>query len=132
LPGAEGSPEFNREYEDILKQHGLRARSRHRLAPHIIQRAELREALDTDSRQAVVRREQALAVQVGRVDVVEVPAGGNSLQRAVECPREPVERTAEPVDLAVLHRSSFENSWKTTVGRSLHSALSFVAAGLTE
>ena len=26
----------------------------------------------------------------------------------------------------------FENSWNTTVGRSLHSALSFVAAGLTE
>jgi hypothetical protein len=35
-------------------------------------------------------------------------------------------------DLAVLQRSSFENSWNTTVGRSRHSALSFVAAGLTE
>ena len=35
-------------------------------------------------------------------------------------------------DLAALQRSSFENSWNTTVGRSLHSALSFVAAGLTE
>src|SRR5262252_4251099 len=35
-------------------------------------------------------------------------------------------------DLAARHRSSFENSWNTTFGRSLHSDLSFVAAGLTE
>ena len=35
-------------------------------------------------------------------------------------------------NLADLQRSSFENSWKTTFGRSLHSALSFVATGLTE
>ncbi|WP_271591376.1 hypothetical protein, partial [Bradyrhizobium sp. CCBAU 65884] len=36
------------------------------------------------------------------------------------------------VTLAFRHRSSLENSWKTTVGRSRHSALSFVAAGLIE
>ena len=35
-------------------------------------------------------------------------------------------------DLAAMHRSFFENSWNTTVGRSLHYALSFVVAGLTE
>ena len=40
-------------------------------------------------------------------------------------------RLFSKLDLAVLHRSSFENSWNTTVGVSLHSALSFVADGLT-
>src|SRR5215208_589923 len=35
------------------------------------------------------------------------------------------------LDFAVLHHSSFENSWNTTVRVSLHSDLSLVADGLT-